>query len=152
VAWGEKPASAGFSFVHQQKQQGGSPLPQKARDMPPDADLAVAIAKIDAITSDLADLKVSMRELATAVSRLAVIEDRQSTTNESIGRAFKDIQHLAARVASLEMAQPIQKQSSDAVQTAMKYIVAIVLGAVISGVWRTAPTLPDATPPALTGK
>jgi chromosome segregation ATPase len=120
--------------------------------MPPDADLAVAIAKIDAITSDLADLKVSMRELATAVSRLAVIEDRQSTTNESIGRAFKDIQRLAARVASLEMAQPIQKQSSDAVQTAMKYIVAIVLGAVISGVWRTAPTLPDATPPALTGK
>ena len=120
--------------------------------MPPDADLAVAIAKIDSITSDLVDLKISMRELATAVSRLAVIEDRQSTTNESIGRAFKDIQNLATRVASLEAAQPIQKQSSDAVQTAMKYILAIVLGAIVSGLWRAAPVPPEAKPPALTGK
>lgn len=152
MVWGENPASAGFSFGHQQKQQGGSPLHQEDPSMPPDADLAVAIAKIDSITSDLVDLKISMRELATAVSRLAVIEDRQSTTNESIGRAFKDIQNLATRVASLEAAQPIQKQSSDAVQTAMKYILAIVLGAIVSGLWRAAPVPPEAKPPALTGK
>jgi polynucleotide 5'-kinase involved in rRNA processing len=120
--------------------------------MPPEADLAVAIAKIDAITSDLADLKASMKELASAVSRLAVVEERQTTTNESIGRAFKQIDALTIRLTSLEQAQPIQKQSSDFVQSAVKYIVAIVLGAVVSGLWRSPPVRPDATPPAITGK
>lgn len=120
--------------------------------MPPDADLAVAIAKIDSITSDLVELKSAMKEIASAVSRLAVVEERQTTTNESIGRAFKQIDALAVRVNGLEQSQPIQKQSSDAVQAAMKYILAIVLGAVVSGLWRSPPNLPDATPPALTGK
>lgn len=120
--------------------------------MPPEADLAVAIAKIDSITSDLSDLKSSIKELTTAVSRLAVMEERQSTTNESIDRAFKQLDSISARVTALEQAQPIQKQSSDYVQKAVGYIVAIVLGAVVSGLWRSPPVHPDATPPAITGK
>jgi hypothetical protein len=120
--------------------------------MPPDTDLAVAIAKIDSITGDMAEVKATMRELASAVSKLAVIEERQSATNEAIGRAFKDIGSLAARVAALEQAQPIQKQSSDLVQTAVKYIIAAVLGAVIAGFVRVPPAAPAQTPPAITGK
>lgn len=120
--------------------------------MPPEADLAVVITKIEAITSDLGDLKSSIRELTTAVGRLAVMEEKQSTTNESIDRAFKQIDAISTRVTALEQAQPIQKQSSDLVQKAVGYVVAIVLGAVISGLWRSAPHLPDATPPAVTGK
>ena len=120
--------------------------------MPPDTDLAVAIAKIDSITGDMAELKTTMRELATAVSRLAVIEERQTTTNDAIGRAFKDITALNTRVTSLEQAQPIQKQSSDFVQSAVKYIVAAVLGAILAGFLRMPPATPAATPPAITGK
>lgn len=120
--------------------------------MPPEADIAVAIAKLDAVTSDLIDLKASMKELTSAVSRLAVMEERQSTTNESIGRAFKQIDGLSVRLASIEQAQPIQKQSSDYVQKAIGYIVALVLGAVVSGVWRSPPVHPEATPPVITGK
>ena len=120
--------------------------------MPPDTDLAVAIAKIEAISGDMSEVKQTMRELAAAVSRLAVIEERQTTTNDSIGRAFKEINALGARVATLEQAQPIQKQSSDFVQTAVKYIIAAVLGAVISGLIRLPPGAPAQTPPAMTGK
>jgi hypothetical protein len=120
--------------------------------MPPEADIAVAIAKLDAVTSDLADLKASMKELASAVSRLAVVEERQTTTNDSIGRAFKQIDAVSARLTVLEQAQPIQKQSSDFVQKAVGYIVAIVLGAIVSSLWRTAPISPSATPPAIIGK
>lgn len=120
--------------------------------MPPEADLAVAIAKIDAMSGDMSELKSSLKELAGAVSKLAVIEERQTATNESIGRAFKQIDALSTRVTTIEQAQPIQKQSSDFVQNAMKYIVAIVLGAVVSGLWRSPPHSPDATPPAITGK
>lgn len=121
-------------------------------NMPPEADIAVAIAKLDLVTSDLSDLKMSMRELTSAVSRLAVIEERQSATNESIGRAFKQIDGLSVRVGTLEVAQPIQKQSSDYVQKAVGYIIAIVLGAVIAGVMRSQPHGAEATPPAVTSK
>lgn len=120
--------------------------------MPPDTDLAVAIAKIESISGDMAEIKGTMRELASAVSRLAVIEERQTSTNDAIGRAFKEITALGSRVTNLEQAQPIQKQSSDMVQTAVKYIIAAVLGAVLSGLIRVPPTSPAATPPAITGK
>lgn len=128
--------------------QGGSP--QKALSMPPETDIAVAIAKIDAMSTDMSELKSSFKELAMAVSRLAVIEERQTVTNESISRAFKNLDALSTRVSTLEMAQPIQKQSSDFVQQAVKYIVAIVLGAVVAGLWRSPPAPPAQTPPAIT--
>lgn len=120
--------------------------------MPPETDLAVAITKIEAMSGDMAEIKQTMRELAAAVSQLAVIEERQSTINESMARAFKDINKLSDRVSSLEQSQPIQRQSSDFVQTAIKYIVAIVLGAVVSGLWRSPPSIPNSSPPAITGK
>lgn len=121
--------------------------------MPPDhSDIAVAIAKIDILSSDMTELKASIRNLADSMHKLAVMEERQTTSNESLGRAFKQIEELQARLAVIEQAQPIQQQSSDFVQKAIGYVVAIVLGAIISGLWRSPPYAPDATPPAITGK
>ena len=127
--------------------------------MPPEADLAVAIAKIEAISGDMAEVKTTMRELAQAVSRLAVVEERQVATNGAIERAFKELGKtneelgkLDSRLGALEQAQPIQRQSSDFVQSAVKYIVAAVLGAVIAGVVRVPPAVPAQNPPAITGK
>lgn len=120
--------------------------------MPPDTDLAVAIAKIESISGDMAEIKQTMRELASAVSRLAVIEERQTATNGAIERFSKELSSLSGRVTSLEQAQPIQKQSSDFVQAAVKYIVAAVLGAVIAGFVRVPPGAPAQTAPAVTGK
>lgn len=120
--------------------------------MPPETDLAVAIAKIEAISGDMAEIKSSMKELANAVSRLAVIEERQTATNDAIGRAFKDIETISGRVAVLEQNQPIQKQSSDLVQTGVKYVVAMVLGAIVAGFVRVPPGAPAPTPPAIHGK
>lgn len=127
--------------------------------MPPDTDLAVAIAKMESMSTDVAEIKATMRELASAVSRLAIVEERQSTTNDAISRAFKEITAtnqgvatLALRVGSLEQAQPIHKQTSALVQGAVKYILAAVLGAIIAGLWRTAPAPAAATPPAIVGK
>lgn len=127
--------------------------------MPPETDLAVAIAKIESISGDMAEVKATMRELAAAVSRLAVIEERQAATNGAIERAFSEIAKtnesintLGTRVTSLEQSQPIQQQSSDLVQSAVKYIVAMTLGAIIAGFVRVPPASPAPTPPALTGK
>ena len=120
--------------------------------MPPETDLAVAISKIEALSEDMSDIKSSMRELAQAVSRLAVVEERQSSTNEAMGRMFKAIEAMDIRIKVLEQAQPIQQQSSDWVQSGVKYIVAAVLGAILAGFMRGAPTVPPMNPPAITGK
>jgi hypothetical protein len=120
--------------------------------MPPETDLAVAITKIEAISGDMAEIKQTMRELASAVSQLAVIEERQSTINDSMARAFKDINKLSDRVVVLEQSQPIQRQSSDMVQTAIKYIVVALLGAIVAGFIRVPPAAPTQNQPALTGK
>lgn len=127
--------------------------------MPPETDLAVAIAKIDSITGDMAEVKQTMRDLAAAVARLAVIEERQTSTNEAIARAFKEISTtnqtvagLAIRVASLEQSQPIQRQTNALVQGAVKYILAAVLGAIIAGLLRMPPALPAQNQPVVTGK
>lgn len=120
--------------------------------MPPEADLAVAISKIESLSEDMSDIKTSMRELAQAVSRLAVVEERQATTNEAMGRLFKVIETIDTRVKVLEQAAPIQQQSSDWVQGAVKYIVAAVLGAILAGFMRGTPTVPSMSPPAITSK
>lgn len=120
--------------------------------MPPDTDLAVAIAKIESISGDMAEIKLTMRELANAVSRLAVVEERQSTTNDAIGRAFKDINAINARVTSLEQSQPINSQTNEWVQSGVKYVMAAILGAVLAGFVRVPPTVATHQPPAITGK
>ncbi len=121
--------------------------------MPPEVDLdaAVLAVKMESMGSDLLEIKTAVRELVSAVSRLAIVEERQVATNGAIERAFKEIAGLSTRISTLEAAQPIQKQSSDFVQSALKYIIAAVLGAVLAGVIRVPPATPPATPPAFIG-
>lgn len=104
------------------------------------------------MSSDLQEIKSSMKELASAVSRLAVIEERQANTSDSIARAFKEIRTVADRVTTVEQAQPMQKHSSDLVQTVSKYVLVAVLGAVISGLWVRQPSPPVGSPAAIVGK
>jgi methyl-accepting chemotaxis protein len=121
--------------------------------MTPDSpEFAVALSRMQDMSKDLQEIKASMKELASAVSRLAVIEERQANTSDSITRAFKEIRSVADRVTSLEQAQPMQTHSSEMVQTVTKYIVVAVLGAVISGQWVRQPSAPTVNPPAIVGK
>ena len=121
--------------------------------MTPDSpEFAVALSRMQAMSADLQEIKASMRDLASAVARLAVVEERQANTSDTIGRAFQELKSLGERVAALEQAQPLQNQSSELVQTVSKYVLVAVLGAVISGLWVRQPSSPVATPPAIVGK
>lgn len=121
--------------------------------MTPDSpEIAVALSRMQDMSKDLQEIKTSVRELASAVSRLAVIEERQANTSDSIARAFKEIRGVADRVTNLEQAAPMQNHTSELVQTVSKYVLVAVLGAVISGLWVRQPSPPVATPPAIVGK
>lgn len=90
---------------------------------------AVNAQKLDAILGDMGELKAAVRDLTKSVNRLAVIEERQANTADSLGRAFKEIEKHEFRISTLEKDQPIQKQSSDIVQKVIATILTVALTA-----------------------
>jgi len=95
---------------------------------PQSSQLLLAMERISAIADDMRDVKANMGRLADAVAKLAIVEERQVADRQALARAFAEIDKVSARVAAIEQAQPIQKQSSDWVQRA----VAAILGAVLA--------------------
>ena len=90
---------------------------------------AVNASKLDRIMDNVDDLKKAVGELTKSVNRLAILEERLATNADSLGRAFKEIEKHDKRINALELAQPIQKQSSDIVQKTAAIILAAVIGA-----------------------
>ena len=86
------------------------------------------------LADDMAELKTGMRKLTDAVTKLAVVEERQASDRAALDRAFKEIEKAQGRIAQLEQAQPIQKQSSDLVQKVVGIVMSAVVGAALMGV------------------
>lgn len=90
--------------------------------MPPennDTHNAVMAHKVDAVHSRLIGLESSMNKLTDAIVKLALIEERQSQFAITQERAFKVLEKIDAkvegiekRVVDLEVAEPMQKQTS----------------------------------------
>lgn len=90
----------------------------------PDPDINVVITRLGLLSDDVGELKETLRQIATAVTRLALVEERQSQTNEALSRAFKQIDKVELkltgveqRLVSLERLQPQQQQTSAWVTT-----------------------------------
>ena len=90
----------------------------------PDSDINVVITRLGILSDDVGDLKETLRQIATALTRLALVEERQSQTNEALSRAFKQIDKvdlkltgIEQRLGSLERLQPQQQQTSAWVTT-----------------------------------
>lgn len=83
------------------------------------AGFAVLAHKVDAIHSDVSEMRVVLRDLTNAIIKLALVEERQSQFAIAQERAFKvlerlemKIEGLDSRIGSLEAAEPLQKQTS----------------------------------------
>ena len=90
----------------------------------PECDINVVITRLGILSDDVGDLKETLRQIATALTRLALVEERQSQTNEALSRAFKQIDKvdlkltgIEQRLGSLERLQPQQQQTSAWVTT-----------------------------------
>ena len=93
----------------------------------PDSDINVVITRLGLLSDDVGELKETLRQIATAVTRLALVEERQSQTNEALSRAFKQIDKfelkltgIEHRLGSLERLQPQQQQTSAWVTTSSR--------------------------------
>ena len=92
----------------------------------PESDINVVITRLGILSDDVGELKETLRQIATAVTRLALVEERQMQTNEALSRAFKQIDKLdlkltgiEQRLSTLERMQPLQQQTNGWVMTSV---------------------------------
>lgn len=92
----------------------------------PESDINVVITRLGLLSEDVGELKETLRQIASAVTRLALVEERQMQTNEAMSRAFKQIDKLdmkltgiEQRLGTLERMQPLQQQTNGWVMTSV---------------------------------
>lgn len=102
------------------------------------AQLVIALERLKTVSADVAEMKSSMVQMASAVTRLAVMEERLGASREALERAFREITELQSRTKALESAQPAQAQTTKWVNQVIGLILAGVVGAGIASFTRPA--------------
>lgn len=86
----------------------------------------VLTVKLDMLHSDVVDMKTALNELSKAITKLALVEERQAQTANAMERAFKAIGKIEDRLSSLELTAPKTKETNTWVD---RFILAIVVTA-----------------------
>lgn len=105
--------------------------------------LVAAVTKFESMGADIVSIKGTMERVADAITRLAVVEERQLQANAAIGRAFTELDKQDRRITEVEKAhdqriteiekvQPLQKQTSVWVDRAINAALTAVISAVMS--------------------
>lgn len=111
------------NFLHQD-------IPRQTRRAD-DATVLLIAHKLEALHEDVGAMKDVLKELTSAITKLALIEERQAQAALAQERAFKVLEKIEARVDKLEEAAPINNQAASTVNKVMWVIVAAVLGALL---------------------
>jgi len=88
-------------------------------------------SKLISLHEDVSEIKTAIKDLTFAITKLALIEERQMVTNSSLERAFAAISHVESRLFDLEKLAPINNQSRIWVE---RFILALA-GAALAFIW-----------------
>ena len=88
----------------------------------------VLTVKIDMLHSDVVDMKTALNELSKAITKLALVEERQAQTADAMERAFKAIGKVEDRLSTLELTMPKTKETSAWVDRFILAAVMCVMG------------------------
>lgn len=91
----------------------------------------ILVHKVGRMADDMDDIKQSMKELSQNMGRLALAEERISTMNGSMERAFKAIEVLTARIGDLERKAVSYTQTAMWVDKGIWLILGIALTTVL---------------------
>lgn len=88
--------------------------------------LSVLHADVGDIKSGMSDFRDGMKELSSAILKLALVEERQAHASQAMERAFRLLEKLeqrvdgiALRVTELEKTEPMQAKTSEWVERAL---------------------------------
>ena len=87
--------------------------------------------KLLSLHEDVSEIKGALRDLTSAITKLALIEERQTVTNASLERAFVAITKVENRLFELEKLAPFNNQSRMWVE---RFVVALA-GAALMFIW-----------------
>ena len=68
--------------------------------------------RLRSMCAEMSEMKTSLREMAKAITQLAVVEERQAQTSSAVDRAYLVIERLENRITGLEMRVPINEKSN----------------------------------------
>ena len=91
-------------------------------------DANVLTVKIDMLHSDVSDMKTALNELSKAITKLALVEERQAKTADAMERAFKAIGKIEDRLSALEIAAPKAQETNAWVDRFILGMVMVVMG------------------------
>lgn len=84
-----------------------------------EATLAVLGAKFDALHGDFSDMKKTMKEVASALNKLTLVEERQQQSSSAQKRLFDKLDSLESRIDELEKADVKHGQAAQWVMNAV---------------------------------
>ena len=73
-------------------------------------DSPVLNLQLKTLHEDVSEMKSVLKDLATAITKLALIEERQANAAAALERAFGALERVEARVAALEKDVPANKR------------------------------------------
>jgi hypothetical protein len=89
---------------------------------------SVLTVKIDMLHSDVVDMKTALNELSKAITKLALVEERQAQTADAMERAFKAIGKIEDRLSALELAAPKAKETNAWVDRFILALIVAIMG------------------------
>lgn len=91
----------------------------------------ILTVKLEALHSDVSEIKSALDKVSEAITKLALVEQQQNQIASSLERAFRAIGKLEDRITALEQAHPTH---TDAAKWVDRGLVALAgAGAVLIG-------------------
>ena len=88
-------------------------------------------SKLFSLHEDVSEIKSALKDLTSAITKLALIEERQTVTNAALERAFGAISRVEDRLTELERIAPMNNQSRAWVE---RFVLALA-GAALVFIW-----------------
>lgn len=77
------------------------------------------MVRLDRMEKTQDETRATLREVATAINKLAVIEERQQASSTAIERLMAEHKKFDERLRALEIAEPMQAQTAEWVRSAV---------------------------------
>lgn len=92
--------------------------------------ILIVADRLSALHNDVSDMRDSfqsaIKEMSTAVSKLVVLEEKNTNLNKAVDDLRTDTKDLSKRLMDLERESPSNKQTSEWVKTVMYGLAGIV--------------------------
>ena len=85
----------------------------------PHDQLTLSLARMESLHSDVGEIKAALKDLTQAITKLALIEERQAQASLALERAFVAMSKLEDRVQELERSEPAHSRTSEWVDRAV---------------------------------